>query len=127
MTYGFKVMQEMISGLLQYLDEREMSLSDLVGRAVPKFVEWQHLSLTYVTRARISQEDCIKCGRCYAACEDTSHQAIAMKRGRVFEGSDADAWPAIFASTFARWETASPWKSCRRGAGPAQGPQSRAL
>ena len=33
----------------------------------------------------IDQDACIKCGRCYAACEDTSHQAIAMKPGRVFE------------------------------------------
>ncbi|MCB2159511.1 MAG: 4Fe-4S dicluster domain-containing protein, partial [Rhodobacteraceae bacterium] len=27
---------------------------------------------------------CIKCGRCYAACEDTSHQAIAMSEDRTF-------------------------------------------
>jgi dihydropyrimidine dehydrogenase (NAD+) subunit PreA len=33
----------------------------------------------------IDQDACISCGRCYAACEDTSHQAIAMKPGRVFE------------------------------------------
>ena len=90
MTYGFKVVQEMISGLSQYLDEKEMSLSDLVGRAVPNFVEWQHLNLNYVTKARINQDDCIKCGRCYAACEDTSHQAILMKPGRVFEVNDAE-------------------------------------
>ena len=90
MTYGFKVVQEMISGLSQYLDEKEMALSDLIGRAVPNFVEWQDLNLNYVTKARINQDDCIKCGRCYAACEDTSHQAILMKPGRVFEVNDAE-------------------------------------
>jgi dihydropyrimidine dehydrogenase (NAD+) subunit PreA len=26
--------------------------------------------------AHINQDDCIKCGRCYVACEDTSHQSI---------------------------------------------------
>ncbi len=88
MTYGFKIVQEMISGLSQYLDEKEMGLSDLVGRAVPNFVEWQHLNLNYVTKARISQDDCIKCGRCYAACEDTSHQAIAMSADRTFTVKD---------------------------------------
>jgi len=88
MTYGFKIVQEMISGLSQYLDEKEMSLSDLVGRAVPNFVEWQDLNLNYVTKARIDQEACIKCGRCYAACEDTSHQAISMSAERVFEVMD---------------------------------------
>ena len=90
MTYGFKVVQEMISGLSEYLDDKQMRLDQLVGRAVPNFVEWQHLNLNYVTKAHISQEDCIKCGRCYAACEDTSHQAIAMSPERVFSVKDEE-------------------------------------
>ncbi len=90
MTYGFKIVQEMISGLSEYLDSKEMALSDLVGRAVPNFVEWQHLNLNYVTKAQINQDDCIKCGRCYAACEDTSHQAIAMSPDRVFTVKDEE-------------------------------------
>ncbi|MDP0928179.1 NAD-dependent dihydropyrimidine dehydrogenase subunit PreA [Paracoccus onubensis] len=85
MTYGFKVVQEMITGLRDYLDGHEMALSDLIGRAVPNVTDWQYLNLNYVTKAVIDQDACIKCGRCYAACEDTSHQAIAMKPGRVFE------------------------------------------
>ena len=85
MTYGFKVVQEMISGLRDYLDARDMGLNDLIGRAVPNVTDWQYLNLNYVTKAVIDQDLCIKCGRCFAACEDTSHQAIAMKPGRVFE------------------------------------------
>ena len=84
MTYGFKIVQEMISGLSQYLDEKGIALTDLVGRAVPNVTDWQYLNLNYVTKAVISEADCIKCGRCYAACEDTSHQAIAMSADRVF-------------------------------------------
>jgi dihydropyrimidine dehydrogenase (NAD+) subunit PreA len=85
MTYGFKIVQEMISGLSQYLDEKEMSAtSDLIGRAVPNVTDWKYLNLNYVTKAQINQDDCIKCGRCYAACEDTSHQAIAMSEAREF-------------------------------------------
>lgn len=90
MTYGFKVVQEMISGLSQYLDEKEMGLSDLVGRATPNVTDWQYLNLNYVAKARINQDSCIKCGRCYAACEDTSHQAISMSTDRVFEVIDAE-------------------------------------
>ena len=91
MTYGFKIVQEMISGLSQYMDEKGFaSTSDLVGRAVPNVTDWQYLNLNYVTKARIDQDACIKCGRCYAACEDTAHQAIAMKPGRVFEVIDAE-------------------------------------
>lgn len=85
MTYGFKVVQEMISGLSQYMDEKGMtSTAELVGKAVPNVTDWQFLNLNYVTKAVIDQDACIKCGRCYAACEDTSHQAIAMSADRTF-------------------------------------------
>ncbi|MGB4826826.1 MAG: NAD-dependent dihydropyrimidine dehydrogenase subunit PreA [Paracoccaceae bacterium] len=90
MTYGFKVVQEMISGLSQYLDDRDMALADLVGRATPNVTDWQFLNLNYVAKALIDQDACIKCGRCYAACEDTSHQAIAMSADRVFTVKDEE-------------------------------------
>ena len=90
MTYGFKVVQEMISGLSQYLDDKGITLDELTGRAVPNVTDWQFLNLNYVTKAQISQDDCIKCGRCYAACEDTSHQAIAMSADRTFTVKDEE-------------------------------------
>ena len=90
MTYGFKVVQEMISGLSQYLDDKQIAMSDLIGRAVPNVTDWQFLNLNYVAKAHINQDDCIKCGRCYAACEDTSHQAIAMSPERVFTVKDEE-------------------------------------
>ncbi|MBR9651072.1 NAD-dependent dihydropyrimidine dehydrogenase subunit PreA [Thalassovita aquimarina] len=89
MTYGFKVVQEMISGLSDYMDRKGFtSTSELVGRAVPNVTDWQYLNLNYVTKAKIDEDACIKCGRCYAACEDTSHQAIDMSEGRVFSVKD---------------------------------------
>ncbi len=91
MTYGFKVVQEMISGLSEWMDEKGYtSTSDFIGKAVPNVTDWQYLDLNYVTKAHINQDDCIKCGRCYIACEDTSHQAILMKEGRVFEVDDSE-------------------------------------
>jgi dihydropyrimidine dehydrogenase (NAD+) subunit PreA len=91
MTYGFRIVREMISGLSDYMDAKGFAaVSDIVGRAVPNVIDWQYLNLNYVTKARIDQDLCIKCGRCYAACEDTSHQAIWMKPGRVFEVNDAE-------------------------------------
>jgi dihydropyrimidine dehydrogenase (NAD+) subunit PreA len=89
MTYGFKVVQEMISGLSQYMDEKGIKqVSDIVGRAVPNAKDWQDLNLNYVTKAVIDQDMCIKCGRCYIVCEDTSHQAIAMSDDRTFTVKD---------------------------------------
>jgi dihydropyrimidine dehydrogenase (NAD+) subunit PreA len=91
MTYGFKIVEEMISGLSQWMDEKgHTSVADVVGRAVPNVTDWQYLNLNYVAKAQINQDDCIKCGRCYAACEDTSHQAISMSEDRVFEVIDAE-------------------------------------
>jgi dihydropyrimidine dehydrogenase (NAD+) subunit PreA len=93
MTYGFRIVEEMISGLDLYLDEKGFSSAgDLVGRAVPNVSDWQYLNLNYVTKARIDQDLCIKCGRCHIACEDTAHQAItSMKDGkRHFEVIDTE-------------------------------------
>ena len=67
-----------------------MALDDLVGKATPNVTDWQYLNLNYVTKAKINQDDCIKCGRCYAACEDTSHQAIAMSEDRTFSVIDEE-------------------------------------
>ena len=91
MTYGFKVVQEMISGLSQYMDEAGMEfVSELVGRAVPKVKDWKDLNLNYVTKAVINQDKCISCGRCHIVCEDTSHQAIWAHPDRTFEVNDAE-------------------------------------
>jgi dihydropyrimidine dehydrogenase (NAD+) subunit PreA len=93
MTYGFKIVSEMISGLSQWMDEKEIkTVDEVIGRALPNFTEWQHLDLNYVTKAQIDQDLCIKCGRCYAACEDTSHQAITSSINglRGFEVIDAE-------------------------------------
>jgi len=89
MTYGFKIVSEMISGLSQWMDEKGYSSTDqFIGKAVPNVTDWNYLNLNHITKARIDQEACIKCGRCYAACEDTSHQAITMSEDRVFEVQD---------------------------------------
>jgi dihydropyrimidine dehydrogenase (NAD+) subunit PreA len=91
MTYGFKIVEEMISGLSDWMDEKgHTSIADFQGQAVPNVTDWQFLNLNYVAKAKIDQEACIKCGRCYAACEDTSHQAIAMSDDRTFSVIDAE-------------------------------------
>ena len=91
MTYGFKIVQEMISGLLEWMDEKgHTSIADFKGAAVPNVTDWQYLNLNYVAKAVINQDLCISCGRCFAACEDTSHQAIAMSEDRTFTVIDEE-------------------------------------
>jgi dihydropyrimidine dehydrogenase (NAD+) subunit PreA len=91
MTYGFRIVEEMKAGLSRWMDEKGYpTLEHFRGRAVGNVTDWQYLNLNYVTKARIDQELCIKCGRCYAACEDTSHQAITREKDgrRHFEVMD---------------------------------------
>jgi dihydropyrimidine dehydrogenase (NAD+) subunit PreA len=91
MTYGFKIVEEMISGLEQWMDEKgHTRLDDFVGMAVPNTTDWQYLNLNFIAKAKIDQDLCINCGRCFAACEDTSHQAISMSPDRKFEVIDAE-------------------------------------
>jgi dihydropyrimidine dehydrogenase (NAD+) subunit PreA len=93
MTYGFKIVQEMISGLENWMDAKgHATLADFTGRAVANVTDWQFLNLNYVTKARIDQEKCISCGRCHIACEDTSHQAITqtVNGKRMFEVIEAE-------------------------------------
>lgn len=91
MVYGFKIVEEMISGLSNWMDEKgHATLEDFTGRATRNVTDWQFLNLNYITKARIDQEKCISCGRCHIACEDTSHQAIMKEKDgkRHFEVMD---------------------------------------
>jgi dihydropyrimidine dehydrogenase (NAD+) subunit PreA len=94
MHYGFKIVDDMIDGLSNWMDEKGYaSLDQLVGRAVPNVTDWQYLNLNYKIVARIDPELCITCGLCHIACEDTAHQAIAALKNegkRRYEVIDAE-------------------------------------
>lgn len=78
MHYGFRIVEDMIDGLSNWMDEKGFeTIADVTGRAIPNFVNWNQLNLKFKTLASIDQDACIKCGLCYIACEDTSHQAIS--------------------------------------------------
>ncbi|MBT7760977.1 MAG: NAD-dependent dihydropyrimidine dehydrogenase subunit PreA [Rhodospirillaceae bacterium] len=94
MHYGFKIVDDMISGLGGWMDEKGYGrLSDFHGAAVPNFVDWQDLNINAELVARIDQDKCIKCGLCHIVCEDTAHQAISVSGtgpARRFETIDAE-------------------------------------
>jgi dihydropyrimidine dehydrogenase (NAD+) subunit PreA len=93
MTYGFKIVEEMISGLKNFMAAKGYeTIDDFRGRAMPSVTDWQYLNLNYVAKAEINQDLCIKCGRCHIVCEDTSHQAIwpIVDGKRKFVVNDAE-------------------------------------
>ncbi len=93
MHYGFRIVEDMISGLSNWMDSKGYTrIEDFRGKAVANVTDWKFLNLNYDIKARIDQEKCIKCGLCHIACEDTAHQAITKERDgkRMFEVVDAE-------------------------------------
>ena len=79
MHHGFRIVEDMIDGLNDYLDRKGMkSVSELIGKAVPTVQKWETLDLHYKRIAAINYDKCIGCNLCYIACEDGAHQAIAL-------------------------------------------------
>ncbi len=80
MHYGFRIVEDMIDGLGNYLDEKGMrSPAELRGRALPSVTKWEELDLNYKIIANVDQAKCIGCGLCYVACNDGAHQSIAAR------------------------------------------------
>lgn len=80
MHYGFRIVEDMIEGLSNYLDDKGYrSVAEFSGAAVPHLTEWKHLDLNFRRVARIDYDKCIGCNLCYIACEDGAHQCIDLK------------------------------------------------
>jgi len=93
MTYGFKIIDELTTGLSNWMEQAGYDkLDDFIGRATPNVKDWQDLNLNYIAKAKIDQDSCISCGRCHIVCEDTSHQAITstVNGARRFEVIDEE-------------------------------------
>ena len=94
MHHGFKIVEDMIDGLSDWMDEKGYAkLSDFQGMAVGNVTDWQQLNMNYEIVAKIEQEKCVKCGLCHIVCEDTSHQAISATRKdgeRFYDVIDAE-------------------------------------
>jgi len=79
MHYGFRIVEDMIDGLKNWMDEKGFAtLDDFRGLSLPRVTEWKHLDLNYKIVARINRDTCIGCDLCYTACWDGAHQCIHL-------------------------------------------------
>ena len=77
MHYGYRIVEDMIDGLNNYLDEKGFaSVNDIIGASVNRITDWGNLDLNYDVKARVNIENCIRCNLCYIACEDGAHQSF---------------------------------------------------
>ena len=77
MHYGFRIVEDMIDGMSNFLDEKGMkSVNELRGAAVGAYSEWGDLDLNYKVAARVDTTKCIGCDLCLVACRDSSVNCI---------------------------------------------------
>ena len=80
MHYGYRIVEDMIDGLNNYLDEKGFaSVNDIIGKSVSRMTDWGNLDLNYDVKARVNNEHCIRCNLCYVACEDGAHQSFEFR------------------------------------------------
>lgn len=79
MHYGYRIVEDMIDGLSNFLDEKGLqSVNELVGLSASKVTDWGNLDLKYKVVARIDHSKCVSCNLCHIACEDGAHQCIHL-------------------------------------------------
>lgn len=85
MLHGYKIIEDLCDGLSNWMDDKGFkTIDEFVGLSVPKMTKWEELDINYHIVANINQDKCIHCGLCHIACEDTSHQAIAIEKGTPY-------------------------------------------
>jgi dihydropyrimidine dehydrogenase (NAD+) subunit PreA len=81
MLYGYRVVEDMIDGLSNWLDEKGIaSVNEIIGKSLPRISDFGDFDLGFKTVARIDHNSCIQCDLCYIACNDTEHQCIDLTR-----------------------------------------------
>ncbi len=77
MQYGYRIVEDMISGLSIYLAEKGFEkLEDFVGIALKNIIPADDLERDFKIQPKIDYDKCVSCGRCYISCYDAAHQAI---------------------------------------------------
>jgi dihydropyrimidine dehydrogenase (NAD+) subunit PreA len=82
MHHGFRIVEDMIDGMENWMTEHGFeTTNDFIGKALPSYTQWGDLDLNYQVVAKIEEDKCIGCQKCYVACYDGSHQCIHLPEG----------------------------------------------
>ena len=107
MHYGFRIVEDMIDGLSNWMDEKGFrTIEDFRGLSVPKVTDWKHLDLNYKIVARINRDKCIGCDLCYVACWDGAHQCIHLDGHAVPAAVEAASRASIAVTPIAKLDAA---------------------
>jgi len=77
MKYGYRIVEDMIEGLSDYMLERNIkSLDEIIGKAATKIVDPSEFNTRYQVVSVVDESKCIGCGQCYISCQDGANQAM---------------------------------------------------
>ncbi len=83
MHHGFRIIDDLKSGLLHYLDEMQFaSVTDIHRRALTHLATHDELPRQTI-RSHINDALCIQCEACYVACRDGAHMAIDQRASKI--------------------------------------------
>ncbi|MDL1894281.1 NAD-dependent dihydropyrimidine dehydrogenase subunit PreA [Sphingobacteriales bacterium CHB3] len=83
MHHGFRIIDDLKSGLSHYLDDMNFtSVTNIHRRALPHLVTHDDLPRCSV-RSHINDALCIQCEVCYVACRDGGHIAIDRRPSKI--------------------------------------------
>ena len=79
MQYGYRIIDDLISGLKAYMKRKGIAaVSELVGKGLGSITAPEQLDRSTVTYPVFDRKACVGCGRCQVSCRDGGHQAISV-------------------------------------------------
>jgi dihydropyrimidine dehydrogenase (NAD+) subunit PreA len=79
MFYGFRIIDDLLSGLENFMEAKGFaSLSEMIGQSIPYITAQPSLDRNYKVQARPNPDKCVRCLRCYVACQDGAYMAITV-------------------------------------------------
>ena len=84
MLNGYKVIGPMLKGLQAYLDEKGFTdINALKNKAVELITTHEALQKRPLSYPQISNDTCVRCGKCITICHESEHQALQLMDGQV--------------------------------------------
>ena len=79
MINGFGIIDNLKSGLLNYLERKGINnIAELKNIVIPKITTHKNLNKNYHLYPKIDNEKCVKCGKCVKICTESEYQALKI-------------------------------------------------
>ena len=89
MQYGYRIIDDLKSGLALYLKKQNKTVKDIIGSRINDVIDVEKMERDIAIFPKFLRNKCDGCGRCYISCMDGGHQAIKFGDDRkpILDGS----------------------------------------